>query len=107
MKPKLNIKFTEDGYYKTGDRALITEEGNICVLGRIQEQINRAGEKIQPSEIEEGLLELEEIQQVVVVAIADHLLGQKSCAFVQFKEGKKLDKNEICNKLQQKRNCSL
>lgn len=101
-EPKADIKFTEDGYYKTGDRALITEEGNICVLGRIQEQINRAGEKIQPSEIEEGLLELEEIQQVVVVAIADHLLGQKSCAFVQFKEGKKLDKNEICNKLQQK-----
>ena len=45
---------------------------------------------------------MEEIQQVVVVAIADHLLGQKSCAFVQLKEGKKLDENEICNKLQQK-----
>lgn len=101
-EPQSDIKFTKDGYYKTGDRALITEEGNICVLGRIQEMINRAGEKIQPSEIEEGLLELEEIQQVVVVAIADHLLGQKSCAFVQLKEGKKLDENEICNKLQQK-----
>ncbi|CVI64906.1 2,3-dihydroxybenzoate-AMP ligase [Clostridiales bacterium CHKCI001] len=101
-EPQCNTKFTDDGYYRTGDRAVITIDGNVRVLGRMKEQINRAGEKIQPSEIEESLLELREVQQTVVIAIDDPLLGQKSCAFVQFRPGCNLDEKEICSKLQQK-----
>ena len=98
-EPDQEEKFTRQGYYRTGDRAVITPEGNVRVLGRMQEQINRAGEKILPEEIEKNLLELEEIRQVKVIAVPDPLLGQRSCAFIQFAEGRELSKNEIVRRL--------
>ena len=101
-EPHLTDKFTADGYYRTGDRAVIAECGNVCVLGRMKEQINRAGEKIQPSEIEENLMKLEGIQKAVALAVPDELLGQRSCAFIQLKSGYAFDKNRICAILQQK-----
>lgn len=44
--------FTEDGFYRTGDKAMWTGKGHLRMGGRIKEQINRAGEKIMPAEIE-------------------------------------------------------
>lgn len=44
--------FTAEGFFRTGDRAKVTEEGNIIIEGRIYETINRGGEKILPSELE-------------------------------------------------------
>ena len=48
-------------------------------LGRIREQINRLGEKIMPSELEEYLLDHPQIQQVCVVPADDEKLGQRIC----------------------------
>ncbi|MEI3516219.1 MAG: hypothetical protein V8R50_02455 [Clostridia bacterium] len=50
--------FTEDGFYRTGDKGRIDPDtGRLQILGRIREQINRLGEKIMPSELEEYLLD--------------------------------------------------
>ncbi len=69
-------------FFKTGDKARITEEGNIQILGRVKEQINRAGENVTPSEIESYLLEHDEIVDASVVGVADQELGERICAFV-------------------------
>ena len=45
-------KFTYDGFYRTGDKAIFNEYGEYEIIGRIVDQINRAGEKINPQEIE-------------------------------------------------------
>ena len=95
-------KFTENGFYRTGDRARFEEGGNIRILGRMVEQINRAGEKIQPSEIEEALIGISGIQSVIVVAIEDSLLGQRSCAFIQLISGYHLDEKKIYSEIQKK-----
>jgi acyl-CoA synthetase (AMP-forming)/AMP-acid ligase II len=41
-----------DGWYHTGDRGRIDETGRIWLTGRIKDEINRAGFKVQPSEID-------------------------------------------------------
>lgn len=74
--------FTEDGYYQTGDKAKITHEGNIVVIGRIKEQINRAGEKIMPSEVEGYLCKHKDIKEAVVIGIPDKFLGNSIFAFL-------------------------
>ena len=74
--------FTSDGYYCTGDLACITKEGNIRVVGRIKEQINRAGEKIMPSEIEEHINKYPGIVDNVLLGVPDELLGNSTCACV-------------------------
>ena len=82
MEDKENQYFTEDGYYRTGDKVRIDEQGNVVVLGRAKEQINRAGEKIMPSEVEENLLMHDAIKECAVVGIKDETLGNRICAFV-------------------------
>lgn len=88
-------RFTEDGFYKTGDKALKDKNGNYHILGRTREIINRAGEKLLPSEIENELMRIEGIEKAVVVPVDDSLLGQKSCAFIEKSADCCLDKKQI------------
>lgn len=81
--PEINMEsFTKGGFFKTGDKARVTDDGNIQILGRVREQINRAGENIIPSEIESYMLEHEEIKEVSVAGVPDEELGERICAFV-------------------------
>ena len=73
--------FNEDGFYLTGDKAYITD-GNIHIIGRTREQINRAGEKIMPSELEEMIQCHESVIDCAVVGTPDDILGQRISAFV-------------------------
>lgn len=75
-------KFTTNGYLKTGDRARFVNGDCIQILGRIKDVINRGGEKIDPSEVEEYIQECNGVQDVVVIGIPDKLLGQKICAVI-------------------------
>lgn len=74
--------FTLDGFYCSGDKARITPAGNIQIGGRIKEQINRAGEKIMPAEIESYLCQHPEIKAAALIGLPDETLGERSCAYV-------------------------
>jgi len=78
--------FTADGYYRSGDLVRLDQGGNLIVQGRCKELINRAGEKISPREIELQLKALAGVQDAVVVAVPDILLGERICAFLLFNE---------------------
>lgn len=79
--------FNADGFYHTGDLGYITADGYIKITGRKSDQINRMGEKIMPSEIENYLAEHEKIMEVVVMGIPDTMLGERSCAFLRMAKG--------------------
>ncbi|WP_434339356.1 (2,3-dihydroxybenzoyl)adenylate synthase [Motilimonas cestriensis] len=69
--------FTQEGFYRSGDRAILDENGYIVVTGRIKDVVNRAGECIATDEIEEQLLMHPNVAQVAVVAVPDQHLGEK------------------------------
>lgn len=92
-------QFTEDGFYRTGDIVVRDEAGNLAVVGRSKDQINRGGEKIGAEEIENILLAHEAVLDVAVVAIPDKLLGEKSCACILLRDKAKKPKNIELNKL--------
>lgn len=68
-KPKETAAaFTEDGWFKTGDQADITEEGFIRIKGRIKEIIvTSTGEKISPVDLEFAIQEDHLFSQVFVL----------------------------------------
>jgi len=74
--------FRDDGFYRTGDRAFLDNDGNLHITGRVREQINRAGEKIMPSELERLLDENENIRMAAIVGIPDEMLIHKICAAI-------------------------
>lgn len=72
-KPELTrSKFFKDPYineeilYRTGDRVCMTEDGNLEFLGRLDNQINLRGIRIEFGEIESLLQASKEIQQAIV-----------------------------------------
>ena len=74
--------FTDDGFYRTGDRVQQLPGGYLVVQGRAGDHINRAGEKISAEEIEDHLLAQPAVFDAAVVSIPDDYLGERSCAFV-------------------------
>lgn len=97
--PQLNQRcFIKDGFFRTGDKARITAEGNLVILGRTAEQINRGGENIIPSEIETFLMNHPEIKEASVLGIPDKALGERVAACI-VTENSSLDRSQICRYL--------
>ncbi|WP_455820678.1 AMP-binding protein [Pseudomonas cerasi] len=74
--------FTEDGFYRTGDLAHVDHYGNVFIDGRVNDAINRGGEKFSPNEIEELALHHPSIRQAACIGVPDALYGEVSCLFV-------------------------
>jgi len=77
--------FTVDGFYRTGDLVRINAAGNIIVEGRSKDQINRGGEKIATEEVEQVLNQHPQVIQSALVSMPDPMLGEKSCAYIQWR----------------------
>ncbi|WP_444931048.1 (2,3-dihydroxybenzoyl)adenylate synthase [Microbulbifer sp. SSSA002] len=69
--------FTPDGFYRSGDRVRILDNGNIVVTGRLKDVVNRGGETFACDEIEEHLLAHPSIQQAAVIPLPDKELGEQ------------------------------
>ncbi|MDF3290506.1 (2,3-dihydroxybenzoyl)adenylate synthase [Streptomyces silvisoli] len=74
--------FTEDGFYRTGDQVRRLPSGHLTVIGRVKDQINRGGVKIDATEVEGHLLAHPEIVSAALVPEADGKLGERSVAFL-------------------------
>lgn len=74
--------FTADGFYRTGDRVRLTQDGQLVVEGRAKDQINRGGEKVSAEEVEQLLMAHDGVVDAALVAMPDVHLGERSCAFV-------------------------
>ncbi|XP_064627320.1 medium-chain acyl-CoA ligase ACSF2, mitochondrial-like [Lineus longissimus] len=79
---KTNSVKTKDGWYKTGDVAIMNEHGYVKILGRKDDAIQRAAIKIFPAVVEKHLLQLEEIDKAVVVGVPDEAYGEELCACI-------------------------
>ncbi|MEU5693062.1 3-phosphoshikimate 1-carboxyvinyltransferase [Actinosynnema sp. NPDC020468] len=74
--------YTADGWYRTGDLAVIDEAGYVRITGRVRDVINRGGEKVPVAEIEELLYRHPSVLDVALVGMPDERLGERGCAFV-------------------------
>lgn len=80
--------FTPDGWFKTGDRGCLDEQGNLHVMGRIKNLIIRGGENIAPLEIEAALRSLEAVQDCVVLGRPHPILQEEIVAALEIQPGK-------------------
>ncbi|AXG81628.1 (2,3-dihydroxybenzoyl)adenylate synthase [Streptomyces paludis] len=74
--------FTRDGFFRTGDLARLTEDGDLVIEGRIKETIIRGGDKIAAGEVEDLLLVHPGIAAAAVIGVPDAFLGERICAFL-------------------------
>ncbi len=96
-RPELNAEVSlPDGWFRTGDMAVIDAEGYVKITGRRKELIIRGGANISPAEIEQVLSGDPRIRTLVIVGIPDARLGERVCACVIPGEGgENLELNDI------------
>ncbi|CAM2145099.1 fatty-acyl-CoA synthase [Pararobbsia alpina] len=84
-----------DGWFHTGDLAVITDDGYVRIKDRSKDIIISGGENISSIEVEDVIYRHPAVSVVAVVAMPDEKWGEVPCAFVELKEGKACTPEEI------------
>lgn len=79
--------FDEQGYFRTGDRVTLHEEGWIQFADRAKDMIKVGGEGVSGAEIERTLLGVAGVKEAAVVARPDPVYGEVAVAFVVLAAG--------------------
>jgi non-ribosomal peptide synthetase component E (peptide arylation enzyme) len=87
--------FTADGWFRTGDLGQFDSAGNMKIVGRLKEMINRGGKKFFPREIEEILYTHPKILHAAIVGVPDPRLGERNCLCVIPRAGQTLTLDEV------------
>lgn len=72
----------DNGWLRTGDLGCLDADGELQLLGRIKELINRGGEKIAPLEIDQHLLTHPDVTDAAAFALPHATLGEDVAAAV-------------------------
>jgi acetyl-CoA synthetase len=74
------------GLYFAGDGAKLDDDGDIWLLGRVDDVMNVSGHRLSTTEIESALVSHPKVAEAAVVGAADDTTGQAVCAFVILRE---------------------
>src|SRR5207253_8079742 len=84
-----------DGWFHTGDAAVIHQDGYIEIRDRLKDVIISGGENISSVEVEGVLLRHPAVQEVAIVGVPHEKWGEAPYAFVVLKPGASVTDNEI------------
>ena len=87
--------YSEDGWFRTGDRVLLHADGSIRFLGRYKEMLKVGGENVDPFEVEAFLKDHPAVGQVQVVAAPDARFSEVPVACVIPRAGRVPESDEL------------
>ena len=89
-----------DGWLATGDLGVLDARGNLKVIARKKEIINRGGEKVSPYDVERALLAHPAVRQAAAFPIPHERLGESVCSAVTLHDGVTANSRELLDFLQ-------
>ncbi|HEU4485559.1 MAG TPA: AMP-binding protein [Povalibacter sp.] len=87
------------GWFDTGDLAVIDDAGNLSITGRAKDLIKSGGEWINPVEIESIIGALPEVALVAVVGRAHAKWGERPILIVELRDGHQLSDEALLEAL--------
>jgi long-chain acyl-CoA synthetase len=95
-QPEITARvLTEDGWLRTGDVAVVDDDGYLYIVDRVKDLIIVSGFNVYPAEVEEVLLEHPGIAEVAVVGMSHPHSGESVKAFVVQAEGHHLEEDQV------------
>jgi acetyl-CoA synthetase len=80
-------RFAAEGYYFAGDGAKKDDDGDLWLLGRVDDVMNVSGHRISTTEVESALVSHPSVAEAAVVGATDPTTGQGIVAFVILRGG--------------------
>ena len=93
--PQATGEAMHDGWFWTGDLAVVHPDGYVQIKDRAKDIIISGGENISSVEIENALYKHSAVAEAAVVAMPDEKWGESPCAFVTLHEGFEVTEQEI------------
>lgn len=84
-----------DGFLRTGDVAVIDDDGYVSIVDRLKDMIAVGGFKVFPSELEKILYKRDEIKEALVIGVPDKYSGEKPKAYVALEKDCEVDADEL------------
>lgn len=94
-KPAETAKALPGGSLHTGDVGYMDAQGWFYIVDRKKDQINVAGYKVWPREVEDVLYEHEAVREAAVVGVADAYRGESVKAFVSLRPGRTVSEADL------------
>jgi fatty-acyl-CoA synthase len=88
-------KFTDDGWFQTGDVVKIDAGGNLRICDRSKDLVKSGGEWISSVDLENLLMAHESVAEAAVIAIPDDRWGERPLAVVVLREGHEATADEL------------
>ena len=82
-RPDADAKAIQGTWYRTGDLGQFDADGELYVVGRVDDMIISGGENIFPEEVESALARCPGVASAAVVGMPDERLGSRVVAFVE------------------------
>jgi acyl-CoA synthetase (AMP-forming)/AMP-acid ligase II len=94
-QPEATAAAIRDGWFHTGDLAVVDEEGYILIVDRAKDMILSGGENIASAEIERVLYLHPAVLECAVIAVPDEKWGEVPKAIVTLRPGAGASEDEI------------
>lgn len=94
--PEATSRVIKDGWFYTGDGAVVHPNGYAEIRDRLKDVIISGGENISSVEVEGALLRHPAIQEVAIVGLPHERWGEAPYAFVVLKAGAQATEEELC-----------
>jgi fatty-acyl-CoA synthase len=92
--------FTDDGWLRTGDVAVVDEHGFLHIVDRTKDLVKSGGEWISTIELESALMGHPAVLEAAVIAIPDERWSERPLACVVLKEGATATQEELIEHLE-------
>ncbi|MFQ5650025.1 MAG: long-chain fatty acid--CoA ligase [bacterium] len=93
--PGSEDRFTDDGWFKTGDIATIDENGYMEIKDRTKDLVKSGGEWISSVDLENALMGHEAVAEAAVIAVAHEKWQERPLAIVVLAGGKTATKEQL------------
>ena len=97
MPDKTKQDFTEDGFFQTGDKGLIDQDGYVSIVGRAKDVVISGGLNVYPKEVELFIDELPGVKESAVIGVPHTDLGEAVVAVVVKESDSQASEKEIIN----------
>ncbi len=82
MPDKTAEDFTDDGFFNTGDKGLIDEDGYVSIVGRAKDLVITGGLNVYPKEVELFIDDLDGVKESAVIGVPHSDFGEAVVAVV-------------------------
>ena len=93
--PRSPDSFTADGWFKTGDVAVITPEGYVRIVDRTNDVVKSGGEWISSVELENEIMAHPKVAEAAVIGVPHPKWSERPLACVVVKPDEELTKDEV------------